>query len=70
MSFRCDKCLEPRPNKEFPGEYTPNRVVIATRNREEVRPSKGYGMEIAKEQNLCKRCLQKLDVLGSTASEV
>lgn len=56
MSYRCQDCETAYPNETHPQEMSPNRVVIATRQREEGR---GRGTEIAQEKNLCKACLHK-----------
>lgn len=51
MSFRCQRCGEARPNKDFPGEFAPKQVVTKTRTHAE-RP----GKKIVQELKLCALC--------------
>lgn len=59
MSFRCQHCHEPRPNKEHPEERTPVRVVTATRSY-----AKRSGSEIVQELSLCRDCGTRAKLAG------
>jgi hypothetical protein len=55
MSFRCQDCGEPRPNKLNPNEYRPTKMVTRTRTLS----GDFGGTEIAEEKNLCSSCATK-----------
>lgn len=61
MSFRCQGCGNAFPDLKKPeseAQYSPERVVVATRpvNGDEIKLGHLHGTQIAREKNLCRTC--------------